>query len=26
MERETSLMGRAFLAAYQRDPKARSEG
>jgi alkyl sulfatase BDS1-like metallo-beta-lactamase superfamily hydrolase len=25
MERETSLMGRAFLAAYQRDAKARSE-
>jgi len=25
MERETSLMGRAFLAVYQRDAKARSE-
>jgi alkyl sulfatase BDS1-like metallo-beta-lactamase superfamily hydrolase len=26
MERETSLMGRAFLAVYQRDAKARSNG
>ena len=26
MEHETSLMGRAFLAVYQRDAKARSEG
>jgi alkyl sulfatase BDS1-like metallo-beta-lactamase superfamily hydrolase len=26
MERETSLMGKAFLGVYQRDAKARSEG
>jgi hypothetical protein len=26
MERETSLMGKAFLAVYQRDAKARSAG
>ena len=26
IERETSLMGKAFLAVYQRDAKARSEG
>jgi alkyl sulfatase BDS1-like metallo-beta-lactamase superfamily hydrolase len=26
MEQETSLMGRAFLAVYQRDAKARAEG
>jgi len=25
MEQETSLMGRAFLAVYQRDAKARAE-
>jgi hypothetical protein len=26
MERETSLMGKAFLAVYQREAKARSGG